>query len=210
MTLSGDQTIVWYGVDRYLFVFDDKQELVRAFDMFLVTFPESHVARSGIKVGELQVTTADGTARGDLTVKDFGPRHDIQWVEVRDGVLYVSSRFSGYSKEVKGQHAYVTGIELVTGDLLFRSPPLASNGSNFLLVGGAIVTGYGFSREPDFVFCLDAATGKVLQKIAVPSSPEHFAWNEPLRQIMVRTYDHDLCSRRTDRVALLPSSCTRA
>jgi hypothetical protein len=188
---SGAYTLVTYG-ERYLFVFDEARRLVRTFDVFLMLFPESHVARKPIKVGELTLQTLDRTASADLTVKDNGPRHDVQWAEARDGVLYVSTRFNGYAKEVKGQHAHVTAIELASGEVLFRSAPLTSNGYNFVLIGGAIVTGYGFTAEPDFVFVLDASNGKTVQKIAVPSSPEFFAWNESRAELLVRTYDHDL------------------
>ncbi len=188
---SGTSTILTYG-NRYLFVFDEERKLVRALDLFLFLYPESHVKRAGIKVGELTITTPEASTTTDVTVQDNGPRHDLQWAEVQDGVLYLSTSYNGYAKEVKGQTAYVTALDLATGDVLFRSAPLTSNSRNFVLVGGAIVTGYGFTGEPDFVFSLDAATGKTIQKIAAPSSPEYLAWSESKRELAVRTYDHDL------------------
>ena len=75
---------------------------------------------------------------------------------------------------------------------LFRSAPLTSNCHNFFLVGSAIVTGYGFTAEPDFVFVLYAATGKTVQKIDVPSSPEYVSWADDEREFRVRTYDRDM------------------
>ncbi len=188
---SDAHVLVTYG-DRYLAVFDNERKLVRMLDLFLLLYPESHVRRAPIKVGELRVTTSEGSATSDLSVKDRGPRHDVQWADVRDGVLYLSTRYNGYAKEVKGQHAQISAIDLTTGDVLFRSDPLTSNGADFLLVDGGIITGYGFTSEPDFVFCLDAKTGKTVQKIPVPSAPEHFAWDEASRRVFVRTYDHDL------------------
>jgi hypothetical protein len=188
---AGETTLLAYG-DRYLFVFDEARKLVRALDLFLLHFPESHLKRAPIKVGELRITTSDGSATSALTLNDHGPRHELRWAQVRDGVLYLSTSYVSYAKEVKGQTAHVTAIELGTGDILFRSAPLTSNSSDFVLVGGAIVTGYGFSAEPDFVCVIDAATGKTVQKIAVPSSPEYFAWSEGTRELRVRTYDHDL------------------
>jgi hypothetical protein len=189
--VSDPYTLLVYG-DRYLFVFDRERALVRAIDLFLWLYPESHIARNPIKVGELRLTTAEGTTTGDLTVADRGPRHDLRWAQARDGILYVSTSYNGYAKEVKGQTAFVMALDLGTGDVLFRSPALTANAQNFVLVDGVVVAGYGFTAEPDFVYALDAATGKTLQRLSVPSSPEHFAWNAERREVLVRTYDHDV------------------
>ena len=143
-------------------------------------------------MGEFKLTTAEGTTTGDLTVADRGPRHALRWAQARDGVLYVSISYQGYAKEVKGQTAFLFALDLGTGDVLFRSSALTANAQNFVLVDGAIVAGYGFTAEPDFVYTLDAATGKTLQKLSVPSSPEYFAWREERGELLIRTYDHDL------------------
>jgi hypothetical protein len=187
--VSDPYTLLVYG-DRYLFAFDDQHRLVRAIDLLLWLYPESHIARSPIKVGEFKLTTPEGTASGDLTVKDFGPQHLLQWVQARDNVLYVATSYNGYAKEVKGQTAFVTALDLGTGDVLWRSAPVTANAQDFLFINGALITGYGFTAEPDFVHVLDAATGKTVQKLPVTSSPEHFAVRGS--ELLVRTYDHDL------------------
>lgn len=40
----------------------------------------------------------------------------------------------------------------MTGTLLWVSEPLTGNAREALVSGGSIVTGYGFTAEPDFVF----------------------------------------------------------
>ena len=188
---SEPYTLLLYG-DRYLFAFDGERRLIRAVDLFLWLYPESHIARKPIKVGELKLTTSEGTMTSDLTMKDHGPRHALKWAQARDGVLYVSTSYNGFAKEVKGQTAFLIALDLGTGEVLFRSSPLTANSENFVLIDGAIVTGYGFSAEPDFVFALDATTGKTLQKLPVSSSPEYFVWREDQGELLLRTYDHDV------------------
>ena len=55
--------------------------------------------------------------------------------------------------------------------------------------GGAILSGYGFTSEPDFLFVLDRASGRVLSKVKVASGPDYLI--EKDGDLLVRTYDHD-------------------
>jgi len=53
--------------------------------------------------------------------------------------------------------------------------------------GDLIVAGYGFTREPDFLYLLDRRTGKALDR------PEVIKLRRA--HLHVRTYDHDLVVR---------------
>ncbi len=114
----------------------------------------------------------------------------IRWAEVRAGVLYLSNSHMTYAADTKGANAYISAIDLASGELLWRSEPLASNARNFKVVGGGIVAGYGFTAEPDRVVVLDRSTGKVVQSLPLPSGPEAFGVVGD--QIIVRCYDADV------------------
>ena len=58
-----------------------------------------------------------------------------------------------------------------------------------MIRGGAILSGYGFTAEPDFLFVLDRASGRVLSKVKVASGPDYLI--EKDGDLLVRTYDHD-------------------
>lgn len=116
-------------------------------------------------------------------------RGQIEWAVVRDNVLYVSTGHRTYAASSFGKNAFVTALDLTTGELLWQSDPLVSNARNFLILGDYIVSGYGFTAEPDFLFVLSRATGKTVKKIPVKSGPDYIF--ERGGKLFVRTYDTD-------------------
>ncbi len=115
------------------------------------------------------------------------------WATEIEGVLVVSNSHATYARSSRGQNAYVTAVDLPTGKLRWRSRPLVSNSESFAVVKDAIVTGYGFTNEPDFLYVLDRRTGAVVQRLPLPSSPEYVIAKGD--RVYVRTYDHDVVFR---------------
>jgi outer membrane protein assembly factor BamB len=96
----------------------------------------------------------------------------VTWAREVDGMLYVSNSHATYAEQTKGRNAYVSAIDLRTGNLRWRSPALVANARTFVVDGDSIVAGYGFTAEPDFLYLLDRRSGKVLDRLSVPSAPE--------------------------------------
>ena len=111
------------------------------------------------------------------------------YATVVEEVLYVSHSHPTYAKSSGGKNAFITAIDLKTGKLLWRSAPLVSNASNFVISGDAILSGYGFTNEEDFLFVLNRHTGKTVTKIPVKSGPERIALIGT--RLYVRTYNTD-------------------
>lgn len=153
-----------YSRARLLFVFDEQRELVGAYD-FLAWVGTSEPG---------------GPALTD--------RHII-WAIVRDGVLFVASAHFGYAKESGGRTAFITALDLGSGEVSWRSRPLVANAQNFIYEDGYLITGYGFTAEPDFLFVLDAATGEMVTRTRLRTGPTYIL--EKDRRIFVRTYDTD-------------------
>jgi hypothetical protein len=182
--------LAFYG-QNFLLVFDAAHTLVRGFDTFSMQFPTSHLKRAGVKVGEITVEQDGERQTSALTVRDNGPQHDVRWAQVRDGVLYLSTSHNGYAKETGGMSSWITGVDMATGDVLFRSDPLTANSQNFVFWGSAILCGYGFTAEPRAFYVLDASNGRTLQKITLPTSPEAFVPKYEKNQVDVRGYNRD-------------------
>jgi hypothetical protein len=127
--------------------------------------------------------TVPGSKTSDLTAEP------VTWAREQNGVLYVSNGHPTYAADTKGRNAYLTAIDVKTGKILWRSRPLVSNARDFEIVGDVLVTGYGFTKEPDFLFLLDKKTGEVLVKQPVKSGPEHIV--EKDGKLYVRTYNTD-------------------
>jgi hypothetical protein len=61
------------------------------------------------------------------------------------------------------------------------------------VVGDAVISGYGFTAEPDYLYVLNKRTGSTLQRVAVKSGPEHLIQQND--RMFVRTYDTDYVLR---------------
>lgn len=118
---------------------------------------------------------------------------EIVWARETNGVLYVENAHSTYARSSYGQNAYVTAFDLETKNRLWRSKALVANAYNFLVTPRYLVTGYGFTAEPDFLYLLDRRTGKVVERLALPSAPERITRQGKL--LKVRTYDRVLTVR---------------
>ena len=113
----------------------------------------------------------------------------VQWAEQRGDILYVSHGHNTYAKSSHGMNAYVTAIDTRTGKSLWHSPPLVSNAANFLILGDHLITGYGFTAEPDFLYALRLDDGSVAAKLPLKSGPSYIV--EKDGKLYVRTYNRD-------------------
>ena len=115
---------------------------------------------------------------------------EIVWAGEANDVLYVANAHLTYASSSRGQNAYITAIDPDTGRRLWRSKALVSNAQTFVVTPRYLVTGYGFTAEPDWLYLLDRRTGRVLERLALPSAPERITRRGGL--LIVRTYDHVL------------------
>ncbi len=119
-----------------------------------------------------------------------GMPQQVAWAQQAGGVLYIETTHLGYASTSKGRNAYLTAIDIATGRILWRTPGLVANAQTFVVTGNLIVTGYGFTAEPDFLYLVDRRTGRVRDRLAVPSGPEQIVLKDG--RLKVRTYDHEL------------------
>lgn len=118
---------------------------------------------------------------------------ELMWARQIGRVLYVEHTHLTYARETRGRNAYVSAIDLETRKTLWRSPALVANARTFVVAGDLIVSGYGFTAEDDYLYLLDRRTGKVLDRLRVPSAPEVIKLRGD--SLFVRTYDRDVVAR---------------
>jgi hypothetical protein len=128
----------------------------------------------------------------------------IGFAQLVGGTLIVQAGNNGSAKEAKGKNAYLAAYDGGNGSVVWSSEPLVASAAEAIVTGGSIITGYGFTAEPDFVFVLDLATGAVEQKIAVKKSPE--AIRAKGDRVYVRTYDTDYVFKSATPLAAAPPS----
>ncbi len=113
-----------------------------------------------------------------------------EWAVEEGNTIYVSHHHMTYARSSKGMNAYITAIDTRAGRALWRSRPLVSNANNFEVIGDLIVSGYGFTAEPDFLYLLDKKTGDLRQQLAVKSKADYIIYKN--NRIYVRMYDTDV------------------
>src|SRR5262249_36986066 len=111
----------------------------------------------------------------------------------RNGVLYVENTHLTYASASFDRNAYITAIDLKTRRAIWRSPALVANALNFLVTSRYVIAGYGFTREPDYLYVLDRRTGRVLDRLLLPNAPERITLRGNV--LHVRTYDHVVLAR---------------
>lgn len=113
----------------------------------------------------------------------------IRWAIVKDDILYVSHSHNTYAKSSNNMNGYITAISLTDGSILWRSDALVCNSINFIIIDDVILSGYGFTAEPDYLYQINRYTGKVIDKITLKSAPEYIIKKDS--EIYVRTYNTD-------------------
>ena len=112
----------------------------------------------------------------------------VENVQIENDVLYATVGHSTYAASSSGYNAYLVAIDLKSQKVKWMTKPLTSN-SPFCIYGNTIITGYGFTDEPDYIYIIDKATGCRLKSIKVANGPEQLSIRN--NKLYVRTYSYD-------------------
>jgi len=146
--------------------------------------PRTHRLRYAFDLGSFARPPHVAPGAADLVAEQ------VLFAREAAGILYVETAHQTYAVSSGGRNGYITAIDIRRGRTLWRSPALVANARTFVLAGDALVTGYGFTNEWDYLYLIDRATGKVRDRLPVPSAPETITRRR--NGLFVRTYDHDL------------------
>lgn len=111
----------------------------------------------------------NGTVRWKLNLNEYlsAEEHlEIQDIRYQDGVLYFNEACLSYSDLAGGQCSSLVALDPGTPEkpeteVLWRTQGLVSN-NIFILHDPWIISGYGFTNEPDFLYLVNAASGEIV------------------------------------------------
>jgi len=113
----------------------------------------------------------------------------IHYATICDNILYVSTFHNTYAASAP-HNGYITAIDLNNNfTVLWRSDPLTCNSNNFIVTDDAIICGYGFTAEDDYIYILNRSDGMRQKSILVKTSPDYFHFVED--ELHVRCYNVD-------------------
>ncbi len=113
-----------------------------------------------------------GKTRWLFLLDPFFSRKDqleVQDIQYADGVLYFNEACQSYSREAQGQCSSLVAVEPLTKTLLWRTRPLVSS-ATFVVANRYLITGYGFTAEPDALFIIRRADGKIMGRTSIPTA----------------------------------------
>ena len=114
-------------------------------------------------------------------------RLEVQDIRFDGGTLYFNEACQSYSKEANGRCSSLVAVDAAAKKVLWRSPPLTSNGM-FTVAGKYLITGYGFTAEPDFLFVLKRSDGSIAQRVPVATGPQRIELMSP-EMVLVDLHD---------------------
>jgi hypothetical protein len=118
---------------------------------------------------------------------------EVVWAKEDADILFVETAHSTYARSSYGLNGYLNAIDLKRKKLLWRTPALVANAGNFVLLERVLVSGYGFTAEPDYLYAIDRANGHVVGRLLLPSAAELIVRHGTT--LTVETYDHRLVVR---------------
>lgn len=112
----------------------------------------------------------------------------ICWAKAEDDVLYVATAHNTYASS-SPHTAYLTAIDLTDFHVIWKTEPLMSNASSFEIIGDAVICGYGFTSEKDYLNIVDKKNGKLMEQVPVASKADYIIRKDDM--LYVRTYHTD-------------------
>jgi len=92
---------------------------------------------------------------------------EVQDAQLDGRIVYFNEACQSYSREAQGKCSSLVAIDPYSATVLWRTPPLVSN-NRFLIYPDYIVTGYGFTSEPDHLYVVRRTDGRVVLKESLP------------------------------------------
>lgn len=151
-------------------------------NLIIVTDPNFNKVLHAYDFSNFSLAKFSKTADLDFT------KISVENVQIENDILYAVVGHSTYAAASSGYNAYLVAIDLKNQKIKWISKPLTSN-SDFCIYGETIITGYGYSDEPDYIYVVDKATGTRLKSIKVANGPEQFSIIN--NKLYVRTYSYD-------------------
>lgn len=133
-----------------------------------------------------------GTVRWDLDLDRFLSRDDlveIQDLRYDDGALFFNEGCLTYARDADGRCSSLLRVDPARGEVAWRSRDLVSN-DIFLALDQVLVTGYGFTAEPDSVFLLDRRSGNVLDARPLDSAHAYLELRGDTLHVVTRARIH--------------------
>jgi hypothetical protein len=112
---------------------------------------------------------------------------EMCWFDAVDDAVYFNATYNGYAEIREEKTGYLYCLDITDSIIVWATRNLVSSYRGFMLYKDHIITGYGFTAEPDFLFVVDRFNGSMTQTIPIKTAHEHIAIKN--NRCYVRTYN---------------------
>jgi|GEM_PF-3281233 len=112
---------------------------------------------------------------------------EMCWFEAVGGLVYFNAAYNGYADIRDNKTGYLYCLDTQKREIIWATNSLTSSYRGFTVYKDHIVTGYGFTAEPDFLYVVDRFSGVTKQTIPIKTAHEHIIMNN--EKCYVRTYN---------------------
>lgn len=123
----------------------------------------------------------------DLNTSLSGSRYlEIQDIRYQDGDLYFNEACATYAREADGACSSLIRLNPRTEQVEWRTRPLTSN-TIFILHDPYVISGYGFTNEPDSLFLIEQQSGRTVARTGLDTAHEYLEMQDD--RLYVITYN---------------------
>ncbi|MBN2620293.1 hypothetical protein JXB22_04305 [candidate division WOR-3 bacterium] len=112
---------------------------------------------------------------------------EMCWFEAIDDLVYFNATYNGYADIRDNKTGYLYCLDTTNGGIKWATKNLISSYCGFTAYKDHLLTGYGFTAEPDFLYIVDRFNGDVTQTIPIKTAHEHIIIKN--EKCYVRTYN---------------------
>jgi len=112
---------------------------------------------------------------------------EMCWFDAVDDVVYFNATYNGYADIREEKTGYLYSLDITDGIVIWATKNLISSYRGFTLYRNHIITGYGFTAEPDFLYVVNRFNGSTAQTIPIKTAHEYIAIKN--NRCYVRTYN---------------------
>jgi hypothetical protein len=112
---------------------------------------------------------------------------EMCWFEAIDDLAYFNATYNGYADIRDNKSGYLYCLDITSGEIRWATKNLISSYCGFTAYKDHLLTGYGFTAEPDFLYVVNRYNGDIVQTIPVRTAHEHIVIKND--KCYVRTYN---------------------
>lgn len=128
-----------------------------------------------------------------ITVPTYNWNICVNNAYIIDGVLYGASILNGYAEP---DSCFLFAYDLEKREFLWRSADQTCNSMDLVVIGDVIISGYGFTAEPDYLYQINRYTGEIIGKLELKKMADLMVLQDDTLYVHTYSYDYEIAVKQ--------------